>query len=565
MRPTSRKKTTFVALTALIAAAGVSAAFAATDPGVNTVAGDGSNGSAGDGGAATDAELNKPADVAMLSGGGYLIADTDNHRVREVTAGGTITTVAGTGDGDFDGDGGQADEADLKKPSGVAPLPGGGFLIADTDNGRVREVGNDGVIDTVASGLNKPQSVAPLPGGGFLVADTDNNQIRHVDALGISVVVAGTGAEGYSGDDGLAIAAELKKPYDIEPLPGGGFLFSDHDNDAVRKVDALGVITTVAGGGGSDEDDIPAKDAELKGPAGVEALSAGGFLVVSEHDHLIRRVSASGVIKTVAGTGQNGFADDLVDPLSAEFDSPLGIAATNPGYDALLADVKNNRIRAITFEQAPPGGGNGPAGTGTNAPAPGESKTVAGAPAPKLGKALAVATAKGTVRVKRRGSNRWFSLTDADSIPVGSTIDTRRGRVALSSALDRNGKVQTAHFWGGVFKVGQSRSGRGMTDIAVLGRRPSCAKVAKKASISRKRKRRSRGGAKLWAKDKRGRFRTRGSNSVATTRGTFWLTQERCKGTLTKVYEGAVSVRNRKTGRRVTVRAGKSYLARRKR
>ena len=102
-----------------------------------------------------------------------------------------------------------------------------------------------------------------------------------------------------------------------------------------------------------------------------------------------------------------------------------------------------------------------------------------------------------------------------------------------------------------------------MTDIALLGGKPRCGKASGKASISKRR--RSRRGAKLWAKDKRGRFRTRGSNSVATTRGTFWLTQERCKGTLTKVYEGAVAVRNRKTGKRVTVRAGKSYLARRTR
>jgi hypothetical protein len=182
-----------------------------------------------------------------------------------------------------------------------------------------------------------------------------------------------------------------------------------------------------------------------------------------------------------------------------------------------------------------------------------------------LGKAVGVAPSRGTVRIRARGSRRFITLTAGDSIPVGSTIDARRGRVALSSALNSKGKVQTAHFWGGLFKVGQSRSGKGMTEIALLGGRPSCAKAPAKASISKRKRKRSRRGAKLWAKDKGGRFRTRGSNSVATTRGTSWLTQERCNGTLTKVYEGAVSVRNRKTGKRVTVRAGKSYLARRKR
>ena len=545
-----RARGAFAALAALATVVGVSAAFAANNPGVSTVAGSGPEGSSGDGGAATAARLAKPQDVAMLPGGGYLIADTKNHRIRKVSSNGTITTVAGTGDPGSGGDGGPADEADLDSPGGVAALPDGGFLIADTKNDRIREVDSDGDIDTVLGGssgpgsglLDKPQSVAALPGGDLLVADTGNHAIRRLSSL-VVTTAAGTGSKGNTGDGGLAALAEVDAPYDVAPLPDGGFIFSDHDAEVVRKVDSLGVITTVA--------------ADLDGPAGLAALSAGGFLVVTEHDHSIRRVNRDGLVEPVAGTGSSGFAD-LADPMLARFDSPTGIAATNPGFDALVADTGNNRVRAIALELAPPGGGLGPA-----APRPGNGETAAGAPAPVLGRKVAVARAKGVVRIRLRGSKRFRTLTKADAIPVGSTIDTRRGRIALSSALDSKGKIQTAHFWGGVFNVGQSRSGRGMTDIAVLGGTPRCGNAAAKASISKRR--RSRRGAKLWAKDKRGRFRTRGSRSVATTRGTFWLTQERCTGTLTKVYEGAVRVRNRKTGRRVTVRAGKSYLAKRRR
>jgi hypothetical protein len=220
----------------------------------------------------------------------------------------------------------------------------------------------------------------------------------------------------------------------------------------------------------------------------------------------------------------------------------------------LVADTMNHRVRAVVLAVSP------------NANAGGQSPTTDGrgpsaTPSPELGKAVVLAPRKGTVRIRRPRGKRFVALTESTQVPTGSTIDARRGTVALSSALDREGKTQTAQFWAGVFQVRQARSGRGMTDIILRGARPSCRTSRAKASISARRGRRR--GAKLWAKDKRGRFRTRGGNSVATTRGTLWLTQERCTGTVTKVLEGSVIVRNRKTGRKVRVRAGKSYLARR--
>jgi hypothetical protein len=185
---------------------------------------------------------------------------------------------------------------------------------------------------------------------------------------------------------------------------------------------------------------------------------------------------------------------------------------------------------------------------------------------PVLGKAVVVSTDKGTVRFRRPGRKRFTVLTDSSRVPVGSVIDARRGRVALSSALNPTGKTQTAQFWAGVFQVRQARSGRGMTDIILRGAKPRCPSAGsgvKNAGISAKRKRKR--GRRLWAKDNRGRFRTRGGHSVATTRGTKWLTTESCAGTATRVFDGAVVVRNRHTGKKVTVRAGKRYLARRKR
>ena len=140
----------------------------------------------------------------------------------------TITTVAGDGSGGFGGDGGPATLASLKDPEGVAVTPGGGFLIADLTNNRIRRVAPDGTIDTVAGDgtagyngdgldataatLNRPEGVAALPDGGFLIADTANNRIRHVTPDGTISTVAGDGTAGNSGDGGPAEAARARRP-----------------------------------------------------------------------------------------------------------------------------------------------------------------------------------------------------------------------------------------------------------------------------------------------------------------------------------------------------------------
>ena len=153
-----------------------------------------------------------------LAGGGYLVTDQSNERVRRVGADGTITTVAGNGTAGFSGDGGPATAAQLDTPNGVAATPDGGLLIADSNSHRVRRVAADGTITTVAgtgvpgfSGdngpataaqLNFPDSVAVLPDGGFLIADNDNNRVRRVAADGTISTVAGIGTAGAGGDGG---------------------------------------------------------------------------------------------------------------------------------------------------------------------------------------------------------------------------------------------------------------------------------------------------------------------------------------------------------------------------
>jgi hypothetical protein len=178
---------------------------------------------------------------------------------------------------------------------------------------------------------------------------------------------------------------------------------------------------------------------------------------------------------------------------------------------------------------------------------------------PVLGESVAVGPRAGSVKV-RSADGKSFTLTAGATIPAGSVIDATKGTVAMTSALDEDGAVQTAEFSGGRFQVRQSADGDGVVDIYLKGSIGRCrANTARLASTSST-KRASR---RLWGRDRNGRFRTHGNDSVASVRGTRWLTEDTCAGTRTRVTEGSVAVRDLHRKRTVVVRAGHSYLSRR--
>src|SRR5215831_11361096 len=314
-----RRRSGLVALAAL--AALLAAVFAFTHGAVaatgtiSTVAGSDPFGDfSGDGGPATVATLNTPPGVALMPDGGYLIADAGTERVRRVSATGIITTVAGNGTPSYSGDGGPATAAGLYAPSGVAALPDGGFLIADTGNSRVRRVFPDGMITTVAGtgtpgfsgdggpataaqlGVNSPYSVAVTADGGFLIGDEVNRRVRLVSPSGIITTVAGTGVQGSSGDGGAATAAQLNVPMGVSATPDGGFLIADEFSNRVRWVSPTGVITTVAGTGTeavfTNGDGGSATAANISMPFGVAATPDGGFVFSEAGNDAIRFVDA---------------------------------------------------------------------------------------------------------------------------------------------------------------------------------------------------------------------------------------------------------------------------------
>jgi hypothetical protein len=192
-------------------------------------------------------------------------------------------------------------------------------------------------------------------------------------------------------------------------------------------------------------------------------------------------------------------------------------------------------------------------------------------PPPVPGRSVVVRVVSGKVRIKRPGHG-YVTLTDPANIPVGSLVDTRKGRVELSSAADTGGtKVQTAQFYDGIFQIRQAVPKKKpkkpkaiITDLVLKNQiaRSQCAplKGASAAAVSKKKGPKSVLG-KLWGNGK-GKFRTTGKYSSATVRGTIWLTQDQCNGTLTRVRRGVVSVRDFKRKKTVSVKAGHSYLAR---
>jgi hypothetical protein len=329
---------------------------------ITTVAGNGAQGFSGDGGLATNAKLNDPYGITIDATGNIYIVDTDNSRIRKVATSGIITTIAGTSTAGFSGDGGQATNAELSRPWGIAFDVANNLYIADYGNNRVRKVNTLGIITTVAgkgtfnysgdggqataAGLNTVGVVLDTLGNLYIV---DNNRIRKVNTLGIITTVAGNGASGYIGDGGQATAAELNSPLAVALDAGGNLYISDELNNCIRKVNTNGIINTIAGNGNSGYfgDGGQATAASLSAPIGLTLDAFGNLFIADTYNSVIRKVDAFGIITTVAGNNLQGFSGDGGQATAASISNPFGVAFDATG-NLYFSDEGNMRIRKVT-------------------------------------------------------------------------------------------------------------------------------------------------------------------------------------------------------------------------
>jgi sugar lactone lactonase YvrE len=269
-----------------------------TDGTITTIAGTGGvYGFSGDGGPATKAKLNFPNAVAVDREGNLYISDGDNYRIRKVDKDGIITTFAGTGEKGYSGDGGPATSAKLREPSDMTFDVRGNLYLVDYTS--VRKIDSSGTITTVAgtgqagfSGDGGPAIEAKFEAndvafdrtGNMYISDTENNRIRKVGRDGIIHTVAGTGKAGYSGDGGSATEAALNLPIGIALDGEGNLYIACHHNNRVRKVDQEGTITTVAGTGqmGFNREEGPATKVMLNQPWGLFFDDDSGVLYIAD-------------------------------------------------------------------------------------------------------------------------------------------------------------------------------------------------------------------------------------------------------------------------------------------
>jgi len=303
------------------------------DGSIVTVAGNGNSGFSGDFGPAVSASLNGPMGVTVDLLGFLYIADTGNNRVRAVDLNGMIYTIAGNGNAAFFGDGSLAQSAALRGPQGLAVDPSRNLYIADTLNHRIREITLDGILDTVAGRgqgfggdggpavtalLNLPVGIALDANGNLFIADQGNNRIRMFSTTsGNITTVAGSDGSGGLGDGGAASSAQLKSPQGVAVDPAGNLYISDTGQNRVRKVATNGSIGTIGGNGRCcySNDGIPGAVAPLSGPVGIAADPSGNVWVADSGNQAIRelRPVVSGGVESVVTNG----ASNVIGPVAA--------------------------------------------------------------------------------------------------------------------------------------------------------------------------------------------------------------------------------------------------------
>jgi hypothetical protein len=461
-----------------------------------------------------DGQFQVPQGVAVNGAGDVYVADQNNNRIQKFTADGVFILRWGS----FGSNDGQ-----LGSPTGVAVDGAGNVYVADWGNYRVGKFTSDGTfIQQIGVGYfqAQPRMLTIAPNGDLYV--TESTRVSEFTTSG--TLVRNWGSQGNG-------QGQFNAARGIVADAASNVYVADANNSNVQKFSPTGQFLSSFGSFGSGP-------GQLAAPYGLAIASNGHIFVGDTNAPAIVEFAADGTwVERDGVAGSENFV-------------PQGIAF-NSGGDLYIADNQantGNRVLKVSPTAAP-------------APSPGPTAL----PPPVVGKSVNVQVEKGTVLVKpppgvalkigvRPAQNGFVALTNAAQIPVGSLVDTTHGQVGMTSAAGTGPSLQKGSFYSGQFKIVQKRATKAITELQLS--QPLTCKKGKASGASARSRR-------LWG-NVHGRFRTRGRNSTATVRGTLWLTKDTCSSTLTVVKRGTVVVRDFGLKKNVTVKQGKTYLARKR-
>ena len=310
-------------------------------------------------GVGSAARFNSPSGVALDTNGNVYVSDRFNHTVRKITPAAAVSTLAGLA-GSTGSDDGRGSDARFYFPSSVAVDTNGYVYVADRSNDTVRKITPGGVVNTLAglagilgsddgagsaARFNLPSGVAVDTGGNVYVADSRNNTIRKITADGVVTTLAGLGGSPGS-NDGTGNAARFNGPRAVAVDTAGTVYVADYYNNSIRKVTSAGVVSTLAGLSSLGSADGMGSAARFNFPSGVAVDTNGNVFAADANNYTIRKVTSAGLVSTLAGLAGNSGSDDGTGS-AARFYLPTGVATGTAG-NLFVADSINHTIRKIT-------------------------------------------------------------------------------------------------------------------------------------------------------------------------------------------------------------------------
>lgn len=331
---------------------------------IDAFAGTGEQGFHGDGGPATQAHFRGPGGIAVDAADNVYVADANNRRVRRIDTSGVITTVAGNGEQGSAGDGGPATEAQLNIPTDIALDASGNLYVAEAVGNRVRKIDTTGKINTVAgtgvqgsegddgpaveAKLNRPLTMTVDTEGNIFIGEYNGYRVRRVDLEGTITTIAGTGNKGGGGDGGPATAAQLNYISGLAVDALGNVYVSDMNEARIRMISPTGRINTIAGTGvqGFSGNRGPAFEARLETPGGLALDAAGNLFLTEFWAGRLRRIDSAGIITTIAGTSEQLSTGDMGLAIDAALDRPIRIATDSDG-NLYVSEGYADRVRIL--------------------------------------------------------------------------------------------------------------------------------------------------------------------------------------------------------------------------